>query len=159
MIFYGVKFLVICPRFLFDLIGKFNCRPVRFQLSFRILRELDNNSCNFIYRYNSATGTFTVPSGGDGFYYFSVFLTTISIEVSYFDLEINGTPLCSAVGELTQMYSGDEIGVSCSGVAYVTAGKILHIFLFKLLNYGDIAKIVYNLRFTITFIFFVILPV
>ena len=128
----------------FDLIGKSTCGPVRFQLFFKILRELDNNFCNSIDRYNSATGTFTMPSGGDGSYYFSVFLTTVSVEFAYFDLEINGTPLCSVRGELTQMSSGDEVGVSCSGVDYVTAGKklILQIFLFKLLNCWGMAKVV-----------------
>ena len=30
-----------------------------------------------VYRYDSTTGTFTVPSGGDGFYYFSVYCLQI----------------------------------------------------------------------------------
>ena len=30
-----------------------------------------------VYRYNSTTGTFTVPPGGDGFYYFSVYCLQI----------------------------------------------------------------------------------
>ena len=123
--------------------GKSTCGPVRLQLFFKILREQGNNFCISIDKYNSATGTFTVPSGGDGYYYFSVFLTTISVEFAYFDLEINGTPLCSVRGELTQMYSGDEVGVSSSGVDYVTAGKklILQIFLFKFLNCRGMAKV------------------
>ena len=83
-----------------------------------------NNSCNFIYRYDTSTGTFTVPPGGDGFYYFSVYLSTVSIESAYFDVEVNGQLLCSAVGELTQMTSGDEIVASCNGIAEVVEGKI-----------------------------------
>ena len=30
-----------------------------------------------VYRYDSTTGTFTVPPGGDGFYYFSVYCLQI----------------------------------------------------------------------------------
>ena len=56
-----------------------------------------NNFCNFIYRYDSSTGTFTVPPGGDGFYYFSVYLSINSIESAYFDVEVNEQRLCSAV--------------------------------------------------------------
>ena len=42
------------------------------------------------YRYDSTTGTFTVPSSGDGFYYFSAFLTADGDEYVYFDVELNG---------------------------------------------------------------------
>ena len=64
-----------------------------------------------------------MPSGGDGFYYFSVYLSTNSMESAYFDVEINGQHLCSAVGELTTLSSGDEIVASCNGVTEVMEGK------------------------------------
>ena len=90
------------------------------------LMEMDTiSSLYFVYRYDSTTGTFTVPSDGDGFYYFSVYLSTVSGESAYFDLEINGESLCSAVGELTQISSGDEIVASCSGIAQVVEGNML----------------------------------
>ena len=42
------------------------------------LVEMDSITSLFIvYRYNSTTGTFTVPPGGDGFYYFSVYCLQI----------------------------------------------------------------------------------
>ena len=42
------------------------------------LVEMDSITSLFIvYRYNSGTGTFTVPSGGDGFYFFSVYCLQI----------------------------------------------------------------------------------
>ena len=61
--------------------------------------------------------------GGDGFYYFAIYLTTNSMESASFDVEINGQRLCSAVGELTQISSGDEIMASCNGVAEIMEGK------------------------------------
>ena len=64
-----------------------------------------------------------MPPGGDGFYYFSVYLTTNSDESASFDLEINGELLCSAIGELTQMESTDEIVASCHGIAHIVEGK------------------------------------
>ena len=77
-----------------------------------------------VYRYDSTTRTFTVPSGGDGLYYFSVYLSTISNENAYFNVEINGQLLCSAVGEMTDANSGDAWATSCSGVAEVMEGKM-----------------------------------
>ena len=42
------------------------------------LLEMDSITSLFIvYRYDSTTGTFTVPPGGDGFYYFSVYCLQI----------------------------------------------------------------------------------
>ena len=72
------------------------------------LVEMDFLTCLFIvYRYDSTTGTFTVPSGGDRFYYFSVYHTMWSGEAGRFDLDINGDLLCSI--ELDQNDSaGDE---------------------------------------------------
>ena len=64
-----------------------------------------------------------MPPGGDGFYYFSVYLTTNSDEFAYFNVEINAQLLCSAVGELLAMSAGDEIMASCNGVSEVVAGK------------------------------------
>ena len=64
-----------------------------------------------------------MPSGGDGFYYFSVYLLTNSIESAYFDVEVNEQRLCSAVGDLNEMTSsGDEIVASCNGLAEMVEG-------------------------------------
>ena len=64
-----------------------------------------------------------MPSGEDGYYYFSVYLTTNSGELALFDLEISGQLLCSAVGELTAISAADEIVASCNGMAEVVEGK------------------------------------
>ena len=42
-----------------------------------------------IYRYDNTTGIFTVPPGGDGFYYFSVYLLVIPDEIGEFDIHFN----------------------------------------------------------------------
>ena len=63
-----------------------------------------------------------MPPGGDGFYYFSVFLNGNGGEDGLFDLEINGEQLCSI--ELDQQGSGDEGQASCSAAAYVMAGLL-----------------------------------
>ena len=67
-----------------------------------------------------------MPPGGGGFYYFSVYLTTNSAETAYFDVEISGQHLCSAVGELGAMIGADEIMASCSGMAEVAEGKAIY---------------------------------
>ena len=59
--------LTLCLLFI-DKIGQSQCP----------LFEMDAITSLFIvYRYDSKTGTFTVPSGGDGFYYFSVYCLQI----------------------------------------------------------------------------------
>ena len=50
---------------------------------------------NFIYRYNRTTGSFTVPPGGDGYYYFSSHLLFTNGEYGRFDIRINGEVLCT----------------------------------------------------------------
>ena len=87
-----------------------------------LCRDFDD----IFYRYNSSTGTFTVPPCGDGLYYFSVYLVTPGDEYAYFDLEINGQPICSAMVDLTDSASGDEGEASCHGAAEIAEGK--HLF-------------------------------
>ena len=85
------------------------------------LVEMDSVTSLFIvYRYDNTTGTFTVPPGGDGFYYFSAFLDGNTGEDGIFDLEINGEQLCSI--ELDQQGSGDQGQSSCSAAIYAVEG-------------------------------------
>ena len=76
----------------------------------------------YFYRYNSSTGTFTVPPSGDGFYYFSVFLAVDAAEICVFDIEINGSQFCSPNSFLSSPPGGEREPTSCSGVAYVAEG-------------------------------------
>ena len=74
--------------------------------------------------YDLTTGTFTVPPGGDGLYYFSVYLRVRQNEVGRFDIEFNGEVICTTYAENLNTTS-DETTTSCSGVASVSEGKNL----------------------------------
>ena len=82
---------------------------------------MQNYELSSIDRYNSTTGTFTVPSDRDGYYYFSVYLLVDSGENAYFDIEINGDRLCTAYAD-QQQTSSDPGSAPCSAVTYATQG-------------------------------------
>ena len=83
---------------------------------------MDSTTSLFIvYRYSSTTGTFTVPPGGDGFYYFSVFLVTDTGEWCRFDIELNGDILCT-VDRDQDKTPGDEGQGSCNAGIYAAEG-------------------------------------
>ena len=76
------------------------------------------------YRYNNATGVFTVPSGGDGLYYFSIYLVVDTYTHARFHIMVNGEVLCTAVGDHSV---GDDVSypqATCSAVIHVTEGKV-----------------------------------
>ena len=75
----------------------------------------------FLCRYDRRTGTFTVPPGGDGYYYFSVFFLVNSGELAYFDIEINGEVLCTAAADQHDT-AFDEGQAACSAATYATEG-------------------------------------
>ena len=74
-----------------------------------------------IDRYDSTTGTFTVPPGGDGYYYFSAYFLVSTAEFALFDIQINGQVLCTARGDDTDS-TNDEAQAACSAATYATAG-------------------------------------
>ena len=76
----------------------------------------------FVYRYDSTTGTFTVPPGGDGLYYFSVYLVTSAGKWSYLDLQLNGEVLCTVFAD-HQETTFDEGQSACSATAHVVEGR------------------------------------
>ena len=82
----------------------------------------------FICRYDSTTGTFTVPSGGDGYYYFSVFLVVNNDEFGRFDIQINGETLCSPYGDQHDT-PGDPGQVACGATTYAVTGLLFSTFL------------------------------
>ena len=83
---------------------------------------------DLIYRYDSTTGTFTVPPGGDGYYYFSAFLTVDGGERVYFDVEVNGEVICTVFSDLEGSFAGDSETTSCNGVAYAVEGTHKQIY-------------------------------
>ena len=64
-----------------------------------------------------------MPSGGDGFYYFFVYLTADGSEFAYFEIEVNGQPVCTATSDIRDLSSNSEEATSCSVVTYATAGR------------------------------------
>ena len=81
-----------------------------------------SNTISLQFRYDSSTGTFTVPPGGDGYYYFSIYLVVNHLEYGAFDIVINGERLCTAYTEQQVSSEGDPGQAACSGAAYVTEG-------------------------------------
>ena len=63
-----------------------------------------------------------MPPGGDGFYYFSTYLTGIFDEFGLFDIQVNGERLCSVYTDQQGTIDQDPGQAACSGAAYVTEG-------------------------------------
>ena len=74
----------------------------------------------YCYRYNSTTGTFTVPSGANGYYYFSTYIAMKFDEYGYFDLQINGARRCTAYNRGEGLSRSQS---SCSVFARVNEGR------------------------------------
>ena len=72
------------------------------------------------YSYESTTGTFTVPPGGDGFYYFSAYFVVRASEFARFDIQINGAVICTAFTDQTD--PNDNGQAACSAATYATEG-------------------------------------
>ena len=71
----------------------------------------------FISSYNSTTGVFTVPPGGDGFYHFSITLQNQAGERGHFQIQLNGHNKCTAHLPFTCPGTG-----SCNAHTSATAG-------------------------------------
>ena len=74
----------------------------------------------YIYRYNSTTGTFTVPPGGDGLYYFSAYFVVESSKLALITIKINRAMVCTAYTDQEEIFNDGHS--ACSGVAYATEG-------------------------------------
>ena len=81
--------------------------------------------CNFDFllfcSYDSTTGVFTVPPGGDGVYYFSICVLGGSSERGVFDMRLNDDVICTTYPDHDAI--GDIAPGSCSAVVSVMAGK------------------------------------
>ena len=88
------------------------------------LSSPSNNCHHFVFRYDSTTGIFTVPPGGDGVYYFSTHLLGQDYEFAYFDMRLNGDNICSTFLDQNDNGAGDAAAGSCSAVVDVVAGDV-----------------------------------
>ena len=99
-----------------------------------------------VIRYDSTTGTFTVPPGGDGFYYFSAYLVVEDRESGVFDIELNDETICTAFAQQIDTLNNEE-NTSCNAAVYVTEGaSLIHLFF----------KITFSLLFGLCIIFFIL---
>ncbi len=69
------------------------------------------------------TGKFTVPPGGAGMYYFSVYLSVDDGEFAWVDITVNGDTMCRSNGDNAQGSSSDYAQSTCSGLAKLIEGK------------------------------------
>ena len=83
----------------------------------------DEVSYLFISRYDSSTGVFTVPPGGDGVYYFSVYLLVPDGESAFIDMMLNGEVICSTYPDNNNA-GADHAPASYSAVLDVVAGNV-----------------------------------
>ena len=62
-----------------------------------------------------------MPSGGDGFYFFSVYLLVSDSEWDFFDIQINGETLCTAHTDRETTVT-DPGQASCTAAIYAAEG-------------------------------------
>ena len=74
-------------------------------------------------RYDSTTGVFSVPSGGDGTYYFSISLSVSYGQFGRFDIQLNDETLCSSYGDNDVNGGGDSGQATCSAIAELVEGS------------------------------------
>ena len=77
----------------------------------------------YLFSYNSSTGTFTVPPGGDGFYYFSAYFAVRYFESAYINIQINGETICTAYADRSTSIYTDNDHTSCNAITYATEGN------------------------------------
>ena len=73
-----------------------------------------------------------MPPGGDGFYYFSVYLLGVGAEISFFDVEHNGQLICTAVSDPFDSSASDAESTMCSAVTYDVEGN--HNNMYSIIN-------------------------
>ncbi len=76
------------------------------------------------FRYDPATGIFTVPSGGDGLYYFSTYLSVASGHYAGFNIRVNGEILCTAFGDNNYNGADDYPQATCSVLTQLAEGQL-----------------------------------
>ena len=77
----------------------------------------------FISSYDSTTGVFTVPTGGDGVYYFSTYLLVQPGKRGQFDMQLNDDVICMTYPDHSANGDFDFAPGSCSATVDSVAGK------------------------------------
>ena len=82
---------------------------------------MDRKLLPLLFRYDNTTGTFTVPPGGAGYYYFHTNLVTDNGERGIFDIQVNGEQTCTGIGDSDSTAVFDTS--ICSIAVHVQEGK------------------------------------
>ena len=78
-----------------------------------------------ISRYEPDTRVFTVPPGGEGYYFLTIYVTVWYSEFVEIDLRVNGKVVCTMYEDNYET-SGDWSNGGCSAVTQVTQSKYFH---------------------------------
>ena len=70
--------------------------PLYLQQKSRINCQISDRNIPIVFRYDAGTGVFTVPSGGDGWYYISIYLSIYFGEYGVFEIKVNDDMMCTA---------------------------------------------------------------
>ena len=89
----------------------------------------------FISSYESTTGLFTVPPGGDGVYYFSTYLYVDDGEYGVFDMRLNDDDICITRPDDNSNGASDYTPGSRSAVVDVVAGNVYFTAFMKKIYY------------------------
>ena len=73
-----------------------------------------------------------MPPGGDGYYYFSVYLHAVGGEFSNFAVQLNDERICTVYSDLTASPTTDDEITTCSGVTFAAEGLSVYLILFYL---------------------------
>ena len=77
----------------------------------------------FISSYDSTTGVFTVPLGGDGMYFFSTYMLVDVGEIGLFEFMLNDYVICSTLPDHDNSGANDFTPGSCSAIVNIVAGE------------------------------------
>ncbi len=75
-----------------------------------VLPHVRKQSNHMIARYDPSIGTFTVPPGGEGLYYFSTYVLVDAGEWAHFNIRVNGVNLCTVYKWLLWLQALDHDG-------------------------------------------------
>ena len=80
----------------------------------------------FISSYDDTTGVFTVPPGGDGWYYFFAYFRVFGDKYALFTIQLNGSYLCTMAEDDNGNVNIDNVDGgqgACATVVYAEEGK------------------------------------
>ena len=84
---------------------------------------ISDRNIPIVSSYNAGTGVFTVPSSGDGWFFFSIYMSVDYGEFAHLEIEVNDDVMCTAQGDNNESGASDAPQATCSAVVYLAEGK------------------------------------